>query len=404
MFSNVAHQSLRTIFRKSQLVIFSIAFLMSTLTFVLISAFTMQTYAKQNLRILSTSLSEQLQPALVFQDQLTLDEILTKSTQQHSVRSVRVYDAERHQIAYSEKDHNYYSQLQCILDAWFFKDPIELDVQHNQQLVGHLVLYGSSEKILQFIITILFCLAIVLVVMTTAIWCSTNFTYRYIMKSIRPLMQTAQHVSDHKAYNLRFPQNNIREFQELNDVFNQLLKEIQCWHNDLQHQNHVLSFEARHDYLTGLPNRNYFYQKLHHLFDHTQHSQHAVMFFIDNNHFKSINDTYGHLAGDAVLMEMATRLKQKLRPDDFIARLGGDEFAIIVESVTQIEQIQSMAERLLETSHTPLYFKGQSICFSFSLGIAFSQFAHGPEEFISQADQAMYTAKGLAQQWFIYKP
>jgi diguanylate cyclase len=224
------------------------------------------------------------------------------------------------------------------------------------------------------------------------------------MKSIRPLMQTAQHVSDHKAYNLRFPQNNIREFQELNDVFNQLLKEIQCWHNDLQHQNHVLSFEARHDYLTGLPNRNYFYQKLHHLFDHTQHSQHAVMFFIDNNHFKSINDTYGHLAGDAVLMEMATRLKQKLRPDDFIARLGGDEFAIIVESVTQIEQIQSMAERLLETSHTPLYFKGQSICFSFSLGIAFSQFAHGPEEFISQADQAMYTAKGLAQQWFIYKP
>lgn len=397
-------KSLHTLFKKSQATIFIITFFICTFTFVLISIFTIETYAKQNLNILGLTVSERIQPALVFKDQLTLQQILNEYTEQHSIRSIRIYDRNHHELASSSKPPVYYSQVQEILDHIFLKDPIKMMVYHHDNPIGELVLFGSSEKIIQFIITILIGLAIAMIFIVIALWWSTNLTYRYIMQSMRPLTQIAQVVSDQKAYNLRFPHNNIKEFQELNDVFNQLLEEIQKWHTHLQNENHQLSFKAHHDHLTQLPNRSYFYQELVTLFeDHTKR-QNSALIFIDNNNFKQINDEYGHLAGDAVLEEMAKRLKTRLRHQDFIARLGGDEFAIILQSIYQVEHLITIAENLIASSQQPISFEGHSIHFSFSLGIAFSRFALTPEDLIMQADQSMYKAKQLTHHWFIYKP
>lgn len=396
--------SLHKIFRRSQITIFIITFFICSFTFVLISTFTMKTYVHQNLNILSTTLSERIQPALVFKDTHTVAHILNEYTTQHSIRNIRVYDENNHEIAHSIKQTDYYSKLQDIVDHLFLKDAFKINIQHQQHQVGHLVMYGSSEKILQFIITILISLAVVMFFMIFAIWWSTNSTYRYIMQAIRPLTAIAQLISDHKAYSLRFPPNDIKEFQDLNEVFNQLLKEIQSWHTHLQLENNQLSFAARHDHLTTLPNRSYFYQRLVNIFENPSTRENSVLIFIDNNHFKKINDTYGHLAGDAVLKEMSIRLKQRIRHEDFIARLGGDEFAILLESVQHVDHIQTIVENLLESSNTPLQFNDVSISFGFSIGVAFSKSASTPEELITQADQAMYKAKKLNQQWFIHQP
>lgn len=119
------------------------------------------------------------------------------------------------------------------------------------------------------------------------------------------------------------------------------------------------------------------------------------------NNFKDINDQYGHLAGDAVLQEMAKRLKSNLRQHDFITRLGGDEFAIIVHNIQQPQQLASICEHLLSCSKAPLIFEKAEIHFSFSIGIAFAKNAASPEELITQADSAMYRAKTLPHHWFI---
>lgn len=93
-------------------------------------------------------------------------------------------------------------------------------------------------------------LAIAMLFIVCALWWSVNLTYRQIMQAIYPLTNIAQIVSEQKAYNLRFPYNRIKEFQDLNTVFNELLEEIQIWDNQLQKENRKLSFQAHHDQLT----------------------------------------------------------------------------------------------------------------------------------------------------------
>ncbi|RZG43707.1 MULTISPECIES: sensor domain-containing diguanylate cyclase [Acinetobacter] len=394
--------SLQTLFRKSQFTIFAITLFICTSTFVTISVFTVESYAKQNLLLISRTVSERVQPALVFSDKITISQIINEYTFQHSVRLIEVYDMKGNKVAESLKNAEHYSYIQKIFDQFFLKEPIKLKVQHQGQLVGQVILYGSSNEILMFIIKIFIGLAFGMLFMIFAVWWSVNLTYRHIMESFSPLIQIAQLLKQQKAYNLRFPQSDIKEFQELNGTFNQLLDEIQTWHTHLQNENNALSYQVQHDHLTQLPNRSYFYQVLCNLFEDPNQRQNLALVFIDNNNFKAINDQYGHLVGDEVLKEMSNRLKRHIRQNDFVARLAGDEFAIILRSISKVEHLISIAENLIKCCEEPLIYKEQAIAFSFSLGIAISTQASSPEDLISQADQAMYKAKSLQHHWFIY--
>lgn len=405
MISNLYQStSLHALFRKSQFTIFAITFVICSCTFATISMFTMETYAKQNLKLLSQTVLERIQPAVVFKDKGTIDQILDDYTREHAIRSIHVYDPQQQLLAESTKKIANTSFLQDLLDKWFLHDPVKLMIVHHKKKVGELVLYGSSENILHFLKTIIIGLAISMFFIVIALLWSVNLTYRQIMQAIKPLTHIAQLVSDQKAYNLRFPNNHIKEFQNLNTVFNELLEEIQIWNNNLQKENRQLSFQAHHDQLTSLPNRHYFYEELLNIFENPLFRHNSALIFIDNNKFKLINDQFGHLAGDAVLREMAQRLKLSVRQEDFIARLGGDEFAIILHAIHHADHLKAIAEGLLASSVEPLNFNGEIIHFGFSLGIAFSQFAENPEDLVMQADQAMYKAKNLNPHWFLYKP
>jgi diguanylate cyclase (GGDEF)-like protein/PAS domain S-box-containing protein len=157
---------------------------------------------------------------------------------------------------------------------------------------------------------------------------------------------------------------------------------------------------AFHDSLTGLPNRRRFHDLLAEAVELAREDPEegfAVM-FLDFDRFKLINDSLGHSAGDAFLVQVTRRIEESLRPGDVLARLGGDEFAILVRRLTHERRAVSMAERLMETMKRPFQVQGTEITSSASIGITFSAFGYSRvDDVLRDADTAMYKAKSAGK-------
>ena len=155
---------------------------------------------------------------------------------------------------------------------------------------------------------------------------------------------------------------------------------------------------ALHDPLTGLPNRAYLLDHLRRALALRQRRsgyQFAVL-FMDVDRFKWVNDSLGHVAGDLLLVEMARRLQECLRPTDIVARLGGDEFAVLVNGIGGIEDAVQAARRIHARLLVPVSLGSQETVISASIGIALGDTRHQqPEDLLRDADTAMYYAKGL---------
>ena len=160
-------------------------------------------------------------------------------------------------------------------------------------------------------------------------------------------------------------------------------------------QKNFLHYQAHHDHLTGLPNRTLFKDRLTHGIEVAKRQKSMLaLLFIDLDHFKHINDTLGHHIGDMVLKVVAERLKAKLRPEDTLARLGGDEFTIIIEDLQSVDEIQLLAERILQVMTQPVHMGGHTLYISCSIGISiYPQDGTSPDHLVKFADAAMYRAK-----------
>ena len=153
------------------------------------------------------------------------------------------------------------------------------------------------------------------------------------------------------------------------------------------HSAQLLRASADQDALTGLTNRDVFDRTLGEL-----QSDQATLLFIDLDHFKDVNDTYGHHIGDQVLAEVANRLRTVCRPKDLIARLGGDEFAVLLTNVERSEAL-GVAKRLLSAIGEPLPASFGPERISASVGVAHQFGALDPEELLESADEAMHSGK-----------
>ncbi len=160
-------------------------------------------------------------------------------------------------------------------------------------------------------------------------------------------------------------------------------------------QKNYLHYQAHHDHLTGLPNRTLFKDRLEHGIEVAKRQESMLaLLFIDLDHFKHINDTLGHHIGDMVLKVVSERLKAKLRPEDTLARLGGDEFTIVIEDVKALDEIQILAERILQVMTQPIHMGGHTLYTSCSIGISvYPQDGKNPDHLVKYADAAMYRAK-----------
>jgi diguanylate cyclase (GGDEF)-like protein/PAS domain S-box-containing protein len=160
-------------------------------------------------------------------------------------------------------------------------------------------------------------------------------------------------------------------------------QEEQSWHR------------ANHDELTGLANRRLLRDRLEQTMGLARREGHqAALFMLDLDGFKAVNDAHGHAFGDEVLKEVAHRLSDNVRALDITARLGGDEFVVVLHEIVSREDVEIMAQRLIDEIARPVRIAGREVTVGASVGIAiFPDTATGIAGLMQSADMAMYSAK-----------
>jgi diguanylate cyclase (GGDEF)-like protein len=149
---------------------------------------------------------------------------------------------------------------------------------------------------------------------------------------------------------------------------------------------------AFHDMLTGLPNRALFLDRLDNAVQRAGRSRSTpAVLFLDLDGFKRVNDTHGHAAGDELLVAVARRLRECLRPGDTVARFGGDEFAMLVEGISDPSEVENVAKRVMAALGGPFVIGGKDLAVSVSLGVATMR--DSTDDLVLNADLAMYQAK-----------
>jgi diguanylate cyclase (GGDEF)-like protein len=156
-----------------------------------------------------------------------------------------------------------------------------------------------------------------------------------------------------------------------------------------------LAADALTDDLTGIGNRRFFMERLAWALDQGRHDDELLaVLYLDLDGFKPINDTYGHAAGDEVLIATARRLEQCIRPGDALARLGGDEFALLIPRLDERDHAGHVADRIALALGDPVQLERGAVVATASIGVHVASAADTtPEALLSAADRGMYAAK-----------
>ncbi|MDQ6963838.1 MAG: GGDEF domain-containing protein [Mariprofundales bacterium] len=156
----------------------------------------------------------------------------------------------------------------------------------------------------------------------------------------------------------------------------------------------MLTRISTYDQLTGIMNRRGFETELNHVLERAQrYGEQGAVIYIDLDHFKPINDSYGHAAGDAVLSKVANVLESSIRGTDYVARLGGDEFVVLLVNATreQCARRAQLIEQKLNSATTT--WMGHDIAIAASIGVRYYDNEHCDRGLLEQADKEMYAEK-----------
>ncbi|MCL1140949.1 diguanylate cyclase domain-containing protein [Shewanella pneumatophori] len=240
---------------------------------------------------------------------------------------------------------------------------------------------------------------------------SYSFSQTYQEKDLELLTFVSQHIAT--AIEKKLSAESLKlSYEQLEDKVNQRTQALADANNDLEKEisqrkriERQLVHDAKHDNLTGLPNRSMFMERLTQAIKHVRRhtlNRFAVL-FIDMDRFKLLNDTLGHLEGDRFLIETAKRLKLCIRSNDMLARLGGDEFVILLDSISDSQDAEDVAERVLAELSRPYQLANQQFNSSGSIGISMSgqNRSDTSESILRDADTAMYQAKSQGKGCFV---
>jgi diguanylate cyclase (GGDEF)-like protein len=171
--------------------------------------------------------------------------------------------------------------------------------------------------------------------------------------------------------------------------------------NDTRIAQDRLRYRAEYDALTDLPNRAAFVERLQLAMRRAARGSTMALLFLDIDHFKTINDTLGHEAGDQLLKVFATRMLDCVRQADTVARLAGDEFTVILEGLRGAHDAKVIAGKLVEALRAPIALAGKLFVITTSVGIAmWSEGESDDAELLRRADSALYEAKRRGRNGF----
>jgi diguanylate cyclase (GGDEF)-like protein len=211
---------------------------------------------------------------------------------------------------------------------------------------------------------------------------------RGISGPIASLTRAMAHIRSARDYSLKVEHESDDETGVLVDAFNGMISEI-------GYRDESMRRLAHFDPLTGLANRGAFQRHLELvLSDATETNSGAVLFLLDLDQFKSINDSYGHSAGDSLLMDVASRFKAECPDNLFLVRLGGDEFAVVATGIATESDAQSVVAPLVAALLRPVDIFGHQILIGASVGIAMiPRDGNSAADLLRRADLALYQAK-----------
>lgn len=197
--------------------------------------------------------------------------------------------------------------------------------------------------------------------------------------------------------------NEVFALIQINDITNQvtnehkltsLITELKKGYLEVKESEELNRQLAQTDPLTKLANRNGINKYTEEIFKNGTDLKTCALMFLDLDGFKSVNDTYGHLMGDNLLIKVAGILKRKMRKDDIVARIGGDEFLILLYNMESDESLEIVGQKLVDEIAKPVCIDNQSVHVTVSIGIApYNKSFESANDFIKAADDAMYRAK-----------
>ncbi|TMP21734.1 MULTISPECIES: diguanylate cyclase [unclassified Pseudoalteromonas] len=179
-----------------------------------------------------------------------------------------------------------------------------------------------------------------------------------------------------------------------NDEIGFVLKRFARMSDIVYKRTSKLNFQASHDHLTGVLNRTELKPALKQAISTCSKDSKLAVIFIDINKFKKLNDEYGHLIGDQILIETAKRITSSVRADDDVYRYGGDEFVIITHNIAKYRYVNAMITHLLARFDNPFVLEQLTLNISLSIGVALApDHSLNHQHLLKLADQAMYHAK-----------
>lgn len=218
-----------------------------------------------------------------------------------------------------------------------------------------------------------------------------------ILRLLRPLGALRRHVAGIADGSEDIAVFNVRR----RDEFGELSRAFFTLSQQRREAEVKLEAQARTDILTGIDNRRMFEETFAAALARAARANSSVaLAYLDIDHFKAINDTYGHKAGDEVLVEFAKRLRAAVRSTDSVARLAGDEFVAIFEGVSNDAEPAILAGKILDMARTPFMAAGKPLQVTTSVGIAIGGGGASMEDYLALSDEALYAAKDAGRDRF----
>lgn len=389
--------TLRSVLGRGHLSVALLAVGLAGISLTLLGVLALRVYANHNLHLIARSINYTVEAAVVFDDSVAANEALELIAKTEEVADAKVFNKDGEQLAHWQRsDEGVLGHLEVRVATALLGEPISLPIMHQQQRVGHTEITGQGRSLLLFLLSglggILFCTIL-------SAFVALHFSRRLLGDIVRPLRglaSVAHAARRERSFDRRVPEAPIAELNELGADFNALLDELEIWHSHLQNENATLAHQASHDSLTGLPNRAFFEGRLSRSLRNAARQQdYLALLFLDSDHFKQINDTLGHAAGDEVLINIADRVRAQLREHDLVARLGGDEFAVLLAPLHTREDAERIADKIIASMQLPMQLEGgKRLTTSLSVGVAFyPDDGSDAASLFNAADAAMYQAK-----------